>query len=235
MPDEEFPHLGPDMRDRAVSVVRGAGALMPHGGGIIGTLFGSLVPGQRIDRLEQYVETLGAKLDGLEETQEKVIASSPEHIDLFEEGAFRAARALTEDRIRHIALIVAIGMTKGTAVAIAQKRLLTILSDLDEQDIIMLNWRLQINKSTSGEYAENHAELLNSDRFPVTIWSSRDEREAEALKNAIDNKLLRYGLVELYDEAVPHGMKPRTSERISQLGLLILHSVGLTENETWYP
>lgn len=232
MTDADFPSLGSNLRDRVASIARGAGALVPHGGHVIGTLIGSLIPGQRMDRLEKYVAALRAEIGDLKEAQEKIIAASPEHIDLFEEGAFRSARALSEERIRHFALIVAIGMTRGTAEAIAQKRLLTILSDLDEQDIIMLNWRIQINKASGGIYAAEHPDLLRPRDPPTTVFSSREDREENALREAITNKLLRYGLVELVDDRVPQGMSPRKREQVSELGRLILRTVGLIENES---
>ncbi len=205
---------------------------MPHGGRFIGSLISTLIPDQRIDRLESYVTILASKLEGIGEDQERLIAASPEHVDLFEEGAFRAARALSEQRIRHFALIVAIGMTKGTAEAIAQKRLLTLLSDLDEQDIVTLNWHVLKNRVEGGPYAENHPELLMPQWPPATVWSAREVRESEALRQAINSKLIRYGLVDLVDDRVPEGMTPRKREKISQLGLLLLRTVGLSENES---
>jgi len=230
--DDEYPQLGPDFRDRAASVARGVGAIVPHGGRFIGNLIGSIVPGQRINRLESYVAILKGKLEGIGESQERIIASSPEHIDLFEEGAFRAARALTQERIKHFALIVAIGMTKGTSEAIAQKRLLTILSELDEQDIIMLHWRIRIDYLDAGVYADNHPELLKANWPPATVFSPREDREANALREAIDNKLIRYNLTELVEDKTWPGSKSRRTERITELGRLILRTVGLIDNET---
>jgi len=230
--DDEYPQLGPDFRDRAASVARGVGAIVPHGGRFIGNLIGSIVPGQRINRLESYVAILKGKLEGIGESQERIIASSPEHIDLFEEGAFRAARALTQERIKHFALIVAIGMTKGTSEAIAQKRLLTILSELDEQDIIMLHWRIRIDYLDAGVYADNHPELLKANWPPATVFSPREDREANALREAIDNKLIRYNLTELVEDKTWPGSKSRRTERITELWRLILRTAGLIDNET---
>jgi len=61
--DDEYPQLGPDFRDRAASVARGVGAIVPHGGRFIGNLIGSIVPGQRMNRLESYVAILKGKLE----------------------------------------------------------------------------------------------------------------------------------------------------------------------------
>jgi hypothetical protein len=81
--------LGETIVDRASALTKGGIGMIPVAGPIIAELVGTLIPNQRFDRIEAYMRFLESRIDLLSTEQKEVIKTSPEHIDLFEEGAHR--------------------------------------------------------------------------------------------------------------------------------------------------
>ncbi|MEZ4615393.1 MAG: hypothetical protein R2867_07750 [Caldilineaceae bacterium] len=72
---------------------------------------GALIPNQRIDRIARYVAILEQKLSVLTKEQIATRFSTPGFIDLFEDSLHQAVRALTEERLQHIATVVKNGLS----------------------------------------------------------------------------------------------------------------------------
>ena len=95
MSNEGMPPLGETWRDRAVGLAKGGVGLIPVAGGIFAELVGMVIPNQRMERLEDYVRRLNERLDAENEAEARERLSKPEAVDLFEDGATQAVRALT--------------------------------------------------------------------------------------------------------------------------------------------
>ena len=91
-----------------------------------------------MDRLEDYVRRLSDSLGKLEEREVRERMLEPENVDLFEDGAMASARALSDDKRERIARLVAYGISGDEQVRIEAKRLLQVITRLEDDQIIRL-------------------------------------------------------------------------------------------------
>jgi hypothetical protein len=101
------PKLGENIGDRVTALITSGLKTIPISGSIMAELVGALVPEQRLVRIESYLRYLESRISLLSNEQKEAIRTSADHVDLFEEGAYQAVRALTDERRQKIADIVA--------------------------------------------------------------------------------------------------------------------------------
>lgn len=89
--------------DRITAALKGVGGGVPFAGAIIAEAIGAFIPNQRLDRITRYIEILEQKINQLDEELLKTKFASPPFIDLFEDSMYQAVRALTDERLHHIA------------------------------------------------------------------------------------------------------------------------------------
>lgn len=132
----EKPDLGVSGADVTVAVARSVLSIVPVLGQTLQEVVTAIVPNQRGERVEKYLLFLSQQLDRLQIAVEEI--KRPESVDLIEEGAYQAVRALTDDRKLQIAKVVANGIASDDQSKLRHKRLLKILSDLDDQELLIL-------------------------------------------------------------------------------------------------
>lgn len=94
----KLPSLQPDRADRAVAILRGLANIVPFVGGALAELVTEVIPAQRTDRLAAYVEELGKQLEQMDLPQLGPQLREPANVDLFEDGAAQAIRAMSDER-----------------------------------------------------------------------------------------------------------------------------------------
>jgi hypothetical protein len=104
--DQPLP-LGPTGRDRAVALARAVAGMVPVVGPLIAELITEVVPGQRQERIEDWLRQLAQQLASVEHATLLERLRKPENVALFEEGAYQAVRAISEERRQQIAELVA--------------------------------------------------------------------------------------------------------------------------------
>jgi hypothetical protein len=167
----EPPPLGGTRRDTAVTVAKGVVGTIPFVGSIISEIVTTVIPQQRIERLESYVRYLNDRLAGdVDDGLLKERLRAPEYIDLFEEGAIQSARALSEERRNHIAELVASGISGDEKERIETKRLLRLLEEIDDDQIIILTSYLRKNRGND-EFFGKHKAVLETPRAHVELYA----------------------------------------------------------------
>ena len=225
--------LGENRLDKVTAVARAAAGVVPFAGSAISELIDVIVPNLRLDHIEEYARALNRKVSSFSEEQQRTIKTQNEFIDLFESGAFQASRTYSADRREHIIEVVAKGLSSSAAEAINQKRTLTILSDLSDDELIMLQSYALINSTKYGEFTEKHPSLF-SDIF-ASPMSPPHVQETASIREYIRTKLLGMSLIR-EDTSFDH-VKSRTVGKlttpsnkiydITVLGRSILKSAGL--------
>ena len=231
--------LGETNVDRVTALTKGVSGMIPVAGPIIAELVGALIPNQRCDRIEAFLRSLKIRIDRLSAEQKEVIKTSPEHIDLFEEGAQQAVRAITDERRQQIAQIVAEGLSGAKREAIDKKRLLLIFSQLDDDDMVLLLKYVMRNRTKYEEFATTHAYLLEP--LHATAFSDPPLRERAALRTAIVKKLERFGLIRETLMSRTGGVPALADQmveqdkdfKITELGRMILHEASLINDEEY--
>jgi uncharacterized protein (DUF2267 family) len=128
-------------------------------GPILAEVAGILIPNQRIDRLEAYLRLLGQRLDSQDPDALSERLHNPERIDLFEEGAVQSLRAVSDERKEYIASVVSEGLSGEAKDCIQAKRLLRLLAQIDDDQIIILASHLPNNLDDGTFYARHQAVL----------------------------------------------------------------------------
>ena len=214
--------LGPRVRDRTLALARAVGSMVPIAGPLIAELITEAVPGQRLERAEDWLRHLTERLAGVEEAVLRARLRKPENVALFEEGMYQAARAFSEERRRQIAELVAGGIADDRRDQLESQRILRLLGELDDAEVIVLASYLQKNRE---DYWERHANVLRG--LEVNKGSSRDELDVATVREAGRQHLVRLSLL---DQGTLGGA---ASIQLNGLGRLLLRRIGLAGEDDW--
>lgn len=210
---------------------------IPFVGPLAAEVVGSLIPNQRIDRIESFLRKLEAKIN--EEDKDNIMEriKNPESIDLLEDSFIQASRALSEERKDYIASLLKNSLTDEKLKYIEYKKLLILLGDLNDIEILML--KLYVLKRNSPEYNE----FLKLHRSTLAFRapsrdSSQEEKDKYTVYQTHSRHLLSIGLLKsvfprpredtetMFD--VDTGTLLATETQITPLGRLLLKSIDLT-------
>lgn len=195
--------------------------MVPVAGSLIAELITEIVPGQRQERVEDWLRQLAERLDVVEAAALRERLSEPERVALFEEGVRQAASAISEERRQQLAELIARGISDARRNCLESRRILRLLGELDDAEVVLLAGYLQ--KNQKGEYRTRHASVLSGPR--TDLRSSREELDAAAVREAGRRHLVRLGLLE---EGMIGGPASTT---LSPLGRLLLRRVGLAGDD----
>lgn len=234
----KLPPLGETVQDRVLALTRGVIGAIPGVGSILAEIVSQFIPNQRAARVEEFLLLLGARVQALECPPSTSQMTSAHAIDLIEEGGFQAARALTSDRIGKIVEVVMHGLVKSDQDKIHGKRLLRILGELDDDQIIILSSYLRKNIENE-DFLTTHRNLLKS-----RIVSTAEPQEViddATMREVAFAGLERLGLTHQVfynrkrdDPATidMHGRLQGGHATISRLGVKLLQAIGVAaENE----
>jgi len=185
--------LGNQRLDYLVTALKGVASAVPFGSLVVETVT-SVIPRQRMDRVADMIGRLGAKLDEVEADVKDVKErfSSPEFIDLFEEGVLQAGKALSEERRQHIANILFHGLTDEDLNHARVKKLLFLLNDLADPEIVWLTYVNLAMDESQEQFYQVHEKVLAV--VEAVIGSDRGTLDEAALQESYKNRLVQLGL-----------------------------------------
>ncbi len=231
MTDDTLPHptLSNTPTDYSVSVTKGILGAIPFAGSLLAELVANVIPNQRVDRLAKFVEVLNAKLSQLDQAALRTRLTDPHGVDLVEEGFYQAIRAVSEERKRQIADVVKHGLASDAQATTTAKRVLLLLAQLDEVDVIFL-MAYHRGWARDREFTQKHWDVLK----PVSreVGAPLEQRERAALHEYRKDRLVQLGLLEA-DYAIDTKTRmpvfdpskrdfKRESYRVTSLGRLVL-------------
>ena len=222
--------LGVRLADRIAALTRGTVGAVPCIGPIVSELVTQLIPNQRLERMEAYIVELDKRVKKVE--RDKLVR--PRKVDLFEDGAFQAIRSLSGKRTEYIANVVARGLSGEEKEELEAKRMLNLLTQLDDGQIILLSSYLHKNRNDK-EFWKIHEDVLKPKA--VNIQSSQEEIDEATIQEMAERELVRLGLLQLYIRKPPRGQLPEFDEKtgmmkasghdITSLGRLFLRYIDL--------
>ena len=98
------------------------------------------IPKRRIERIARMLKFLGNQVSGLEEDVLAHRMRTEEFLDLFEDGLWQTTRALTEERLAHIASLLKNSIKSDDLAHEQEKMLLSLLEQLNDSELILLGW-----------------------------------------------------------------------------------------------
>ncbi len=225
------PDVGNKTTDRLAAIGRSLAGTVPFAGGLLAEVITEIIPNQRMDRVEQYLEYLARRLSELEKSRLAESITKAENIALVEEGAFQAARAIQQERREKIANCVALGIADEDRSNLKSARILEILAQLDDGDIQLLHAHAGNDRSAFKEIRPE----------PALIGSKSSIIEDNNLYERSHKKLEQLGLLKVrisvdtethLPEFDRFSGEPRGHHYITAIGRLLLHRVGLNTPET---
>ena len=222
-----------DSRDVTVALCRGLISAAPGIGPIVAEVVGLLIPNQRIDRIAKLVEALERRVRDLEREDIRLRLQKPEFLDLFEDAVFAGARALTDERIEFIAEILARGLTKEETLALQHKKMLALLSELNEAEVVILRAHAGM-PGENREFRQRHRAV--AERPLQWIGAPMAVHDEAAVYDSYVQHLVNLGLLEneygelTYDTPVDELLKPK-SQDMTHLGRLFLRTIGVLDEE----
>jgi len=195
--------LQPNKTDLAVAFSKGLLGAIPYIGPIVAEVVSTLIPNQRLDRIQRFLEKLEERVKELDRERIEKEFRKPEFIDLLEDGFYQAARALSEERLEYIANLVANGISKEDAEYIRFKKVLSILGSLNDIEVLFLIMygRLEIGDHT---FMDRHKDVLSP--RAATLGFSEEELEAAFIQDSYKARLVELGLLR------PRFTRPRKGE-----------------------
>lgn len=244
-----YPPLGLNKFDRIAASLRALASAVPLAGGVLAEIVTEIVPEQRIDRIERYLRLLAEEMEQRQAARalrvvyaEDATANrmkEPKNIDLIEDGAHLAARALSSERMRYIVHCVANGIEAEDRAKIHHKRILSLIGQLDDEEILILD---AFGSNDPQKFDRVRPEPAHMNSPPAVI-------ESNAIYDAAISKLERLSLIDFRSQVkeftdrvgsrtekivVPEidawGQR-RGHRHITHLGRLVLRSIGLAKGE----
>lgn len=230
--------LKPQAADHAATLLQMVtNAVGGPAGAFFGMLIGKTIPNQLNERLLKYVARTRDELDTLGVRFEDLHGQLTElQVDVFSQGAAAAGRATSSERIAQIATVVAHGVTADQQAAADADRLLRLLEDLSEDDVIALCAFTESYRETPG-WLDRHpraAQIVARNPPGPTIQeravfpsglSPAEESETFMLDLQL-SRLATMGLIKERPTPTSLGVTPKQPYELAPLGGFFLTKVG---------
>lgn len=204
---DQLPSLNVNTSDYVTSLAKGVFGAIPFAGPIAAEIIGHVIPNQRADRLVRFVELLEERVKHLEQDTFRERCLQPDAVDLIEDALFQAARAKSEDRLEHLANVVANGLADEDLKQAEASKMLWLLDELNDVEVILLRARLVQTREDvqrDAEFREKHAAIIAP--RGTHMGSSWDEIEEEAIHTSYKQHLVELGLLR------PNFKRPKKNE-----------------------
>lgn len=116
---------------------------------------GMVLSNLRKDRLVDFMAKLEERVGDLEDNAVQEAIRSDGGVRLLEEALPHAARAQSDERIGHLASVVANGLSENKRTQTDRQRILHLLSQLDDVEVILLRGRLMTWMGTTETRSSN--------------------------------------------------------------------------------
>jgi hypothetical protein len=221
------------VKDLATIFGKGLVGAIPFVGPLVAEIIGSIIPNQRIDRIETLLKMFEAKIHGLDREEIEKKLTHPESIDLLEDGFLQASRALSDDRKDYIASLIKNSLTDEQLQHIEYKKVMSLLGQLNDIEVLMLKYHsFLIDDENYQEFIENHEEVIAG---PSPIGKPQQVSDGQAIHQSYKTHLASLGLIESNfiipeKEQFPEfdkktGMIKANGYLITTLGKLLLKSI----------
>jgi hypothetical protein len=197
--------------DVKAALLKGVVGAAPMLGPLISEALSIIIPNQKINRVIAFVEVLEIKLKHLEEDLLTQKLFTEEFTDLLEDALNQATRAMSDDRREYIASLLKNGISRDDLDHIDKKKMLSILGELNDAEVLVLTYHSLRTMSRRGEFAELHPELFG--RAAPTLGSPKVEIDKATLRSSYRQKLGQFGLLRPSFKTVRKGELPEFDEK----------------------
>lgn len=185
-------NLEENASDKTVTALKAGLGTVPFVGSILQEAVGIAIPNQRIDRIVLTMKCFAQKVSYLEEEvlHQKILTEK--FTDLLEDAVSQAARSLSDERREYIASFLKNSLTSEELDHIHEKKLLSILGELNDAEIIFLRYE-SLRQHEKNKFFKEHQITLMPKR--AAIGSPRTEHDKNALWDSFQEKLFQLNLL----------------------------------------
>jgi hypothetical protein len=225
--DEEIS-LQTNQQDVWTTAIKVISSCIPFGSPI-GELISSFIPNQKIERVIKVTEKFNEKLidhnSKLNDHEKRITIlelKNVEFADLYEEGANQASRALTDERLEYIASLLKNSLTDEELKHIEKKKLLSLLGELNDAEIIWLKSYSLNSANGLPEYEDFHKTHEDTLK-PVNITFGIPDSIAqglynkEAIQKSYQNNLLNLRLISESFKSIKKDEMPEFDNRTGKI------------------
>jgi len=181
--------------------------------------FNLLIPNQRQSRVEKLLKILSSTICNMSEKEVEQRFHAPEFLDIFEDCISQTVRAVSDDRLENLASVLEKSLTDEQIKYLQTKRLLSILSELNDVEVIILQSYGYMNPNTS-EFRDQHKSIFQN--AVIHHSASEEEQEENAMYINYKDHLINLGLIG------PH-RSGGSQLYLTQLGNMLLKILGRSE------
>lgn len=217
------PPLETTHTDIAIAVTRGVVSACPIIGGLIAEAVNQIIPNQKLDRVIDYLQMLDAEVSLLKGDLYQVEKHLKDDygLNLFEEGLVQASRAVTKERRKRLANLMARSLSQEDLKYAESKKMLNLLRELTDPELILLLFHskpITMQSEYHRQLREKYPEVLK----PVSREIGRPQIDIDrsALQESYTETLFRLGL-----------LSNKTME-LTPLGKILLRYIENPEMET---
>ena len=221
--------LSTNVNDRVAFVVKSVLGAVPFAGPLFVEIVGAVLPNQRIERITKFAESLGRRLEQIEQTGITAPTDDEHFTDLIEESLHQAARSLSNDRREYLASLIATGLSSADVEYIESKHLMRILGELNDIEVIWLRLHLETSMGDAANFREKHPAAFPN--INATFTSSQSEHDKDTLQSSYEEHLARLGLLEVRRDERFTGLDVIKNYEITPFGGLLLRYIGVAGEE----
>lgn len=212
------------LKKYAGAIARGSIGATPLVGPLAVELLNVTIPNQRQERIEKLLNVLSSKVFDIDSEQLKERFNSTDFVDIFEDVLFQSVRATSSERLEYLASILEKSLTEEEIKHLQTKRLLSILGEINDAEIIILQSYELEKQRDGGSFKERHKNIFKYEF--VTRKSSQDERKQNTMLQNYKDHLVNLGLVGLSHPS------SNSTLYLTPLGGMLLEKIGLEEEPT---
>lgn len=183
-------------------------------GSIITELITTTIPNRRMENFVLMLEIFGDKVKYFDKDVLELKMKTKEFEDLIQDGALQASRALSRERLEYIASLLKNSLNEEELEHIENKKLLSLLGELNDAEIIWLQSFLPI-PFRSDEFIEKHEKVLFIG--PLYQDCSKSAEYKQAIQKSYKLKLIQLGLVREIYERYDRDESPKFDEDTGKL------------------
>jgi hypothetical protein len=190
--------LGIAPSDFITMLAKGFSGAIPVVGPFVAEVLGAVIPNQRADRFVKFLVAFEERVKKIEIENNELRArfKNSEFVDIFEEGATQAVKSFSEERLMYLAQILSNGLKESELNHLKTKKLLLLLSQVSDPEIIFLQFYYLVQEGAPGEENEfwlKHQNVMefkdNSSGMPIENYEDYEIQESY-LENLTHLKLL---------------------------------------------
>jgi hypothetical protein len=193
--------IGPAIKVSIGTAIAGAAFISGWGaislvGPFAAEAFNLLIPNQRQKRVEELLTILSANICSMDKKAVEQRFNSPEFLDIFEDCVHQAVRATSQERLEYLASVLKKSLSTEQIQHLKTKRLLSILSELNDIEIIILQ-SYNYDGCKNDEFKEKHKQIFKNDKWVQDVSESYREDYSEDYSMFLnyENHLISLGLI----------------------------------------